>query len=285
MSRRIGAFIALGTLAAGAVKMLTGDRTAPAPYDVDDAAPWGPVWARVSRDAHGQLAKPGTVRPYGLPPDVRRCSRPRAALGLAESIAERHRIGQAFTITMRHLCLTESGGMFGRPADTFDARATRDAYELVMRTGGPDRSPHVPRDGAGWRYNTWVIEDGHRQVDGDANPDDNLITAWGCYQFNRDAIRELGAGVAWPWLLDVEAEVALPVGHYARIWRQVAAGRTTDVDCAAMVRLYHRSPRAYGDALPDVLAGHGALATMPASHRSIIKRHLTNSGLYVPVVG
>lgn len=113
-----------------------------------------------------------------------------------------------------------------------------------------------------------------------------LITAWGCFQWNRDAVRQpvpgqppTRAAFAWEWTAD--EELAHPIAMYRWLWRHALERRASEVDAARLVRLWHRSPvaaKAYRESGARTLWPL-AWAAVPAAHRSIVDRHLSAAGI------
>lgn len=115
-----------------------------------------------------------------------------------------------------------------------------------------------------------------------------LITAWGCFQWNRGAIANAGhmapIGIpgfssrvsgAWEWTPD--EELALPMMMYRQIWRYVRERRGSELDAARAVRLWHRTStggRQYLESGARTLWPL-AWAAVSADHRTIVDRHLT----------
>lgn len=111
----------------------------------------------------------------------------------------------------------------------------------------------------------------------------SLITAWGAFQFNRDAWRALPgvAKAAFPWDAMPREEIERPVARYAALYREVRSAGGTAFDAARGIRLWHRSPAAYRG---YVRAGRGAgfsaaWAAVAASHRTSVDEHLQKIGL------
>jgi len=176
----------------------TGTSISPVPYAVAAGEKYGSRWK--------------STRPPGLPTYARPTSVRNAAVPAIESFARAQNKGENFVATVRHLAQTESGAMYARPANTFNA---------------------LPLD----------------QRQGKA-----LITAWGAFQFNRDAWRSLlkrynwqsASGVnrdtAFPWDSTPQEEIDLPVRRYAEIFSEVRAAGGTDIDAARGIRLWHITP-------------------------------------------
>lgn len=197
-------------------------------YPVSPGARYGPKW----KDA----------RPPGLPATARACSAREAAIPRVRSIAEDEALDRLFVDTLAHLAMTESGGMYARPANVFDARP-------------PGQRPEgVP-----------------------------LITAWGVFQFNRDAWRHLPGtrDSAMPWDCTPDEEVRRPVGRYAQLFRAVVDAGGRPLDAARSLRLWHRSPKEYRAYLrrgsdADFLS---AWSAVPAVHRDTVDAQLAKGGI------
>ncbi|NEP86157.1 MAG: peptidoglycan-binding protein [Okeania sp. SIO2C2] len=84
-----------------------------------------------------------------------------------------------------------------------------------------------------------------------------LITAWGVFQFNRDAWRSL-PGVAkneFPWDSTAYEEIARPIKWwYAKRFRQVLSKGGSAIDGAGAIRIFHITPRLYGKWLKYAIA-------------------------------
>jgi hypothetical protein len=131
-----------------------------------------------------------------------------------------------------------------------------------------------------------VVGDGERQ------PAGALITAWGPYNFNRDAWRSAGIhsfgiapvaqysggvpiGQAFPWQATTLEQVAIPIAIYEQIWRKARRGQASTLDAARAVRLWHKNPSEYLRYVSSGPAGwRSAWARVPAGARNTIDRHL-----------
>ena len=197
-------------------------------YDVVPGRPYGPLW--------------GARRPPGLPAAARLTSRDGAAAPVFEQYAQEQMLHDVFVRLVAHMAATESGGMFARPADNFDARPP---------TQRPAGRP--------------------------------LITAWGAFQFNRDAWRLLpGVGAAeFPWDSTPYDEIARPVLKYAVLFSDVLGAGGSDFDAARGVRLWQRTPAGYGRYLTrGVRVGFAtAWSRVDARHRAVVDRHLRGAGI------
>jgi hypothetical protein len=111
-----------------------------------------------------------------------------------------------------------------------------------------------------------------------------LITAWGAFQFNRDAWRSL-PGVAqtvFPWDSTPYDEITRPIQKYAELYFNVLGAGGSDLDAARGVRLWHRTPAGYRQYL-----GGGqrqgfstAWQRVSAQHRSAVDEHLRKAGVF-----
>jgi len=125
-------------------------------YRVDPSEPFGPRWK--------------TQRPPGLPLDAREASAEGEGERWVRQIADQQGLGPAFTGAILSLAHNESGGTFiiGLPANNFDTRP----------------SSERPRVERGSRYDQYP-----RDTGGDGIQD--VITAWGLFQFNKGAWQRL----------------------------------------------------------------------------------------------
>lgn len=114
-------------------------------------------------------------------------------------------------------------------------------------------------------------------------PGKSLITAWGAFQFNRDAWRSLPgvARTAFPWDSTPREEIARPVARYARLYRDVLSAGGNAVDAARGIRLWHKTPagfRAY--VKTGGSAGFGrAWQQVSETRRQVIDKRLRESGV------
>ncbi|MES1241873.1 MAG: D-alanyl-D-alanine carboxypeptidase family protein [Acidobacteriota bacterium] len=110
-----------------------------------------------------------------------------------------------------------------------------------------------------------------------------LITAWGAFQFNRDAWRSLPgvASTAFPWDCTPREEIARPIERYARLFRDVVAAGGGPVDAARGIRLWHITPAGFGSYLRTGRgSGFGtAWQQVPADRRQQIDKRLRESGV------
>jgi LAS superfamily LD-carboxypeptidase LdcB len=161
------------------------------PYVVVAQHKYGPKWK--------------SQQPPGLPMNARLTSQSGAAIPEIEQLARSQGLGEVFITTVRHLAQTESGAMFGRPANIFNA------------------------------------------LPGDQRQGKPLITAWGAFQFNRDAWRSLNgvASTAFPWNSTPYEEISRPIQKYAELFTAVRALGGSEIDAARGVRLWHVTPAGY----------------------------------------
>jgi hypothetical protein len=110
-----------------------------------------------------------------------------------------------------------------------------------------------------------------------------LITAWGVFQFNRDAWRALpGVGKHdFPWNCTPQEEIERPVARYAELFQGVQAAGGSDLDAARGIRLWHRSPAAYRKFLQGGRQDGftAAWADVPSQHQAKVDKHLGNAGI------
>lgn len=131
----------------------------------------------------------------------------------------------------------------------------------------------------------------------DARPENarggaSLITAWGCFQWNRDAIqnaRHMAAigipGFATParfgWEWSADDELRLPIAMYRQIWDWARARRATALDAARAVRLWHQVSGVGRQHLERAARTHWQVswALVPEERRAIVDRHIRAVGL------
>jgi hypothetical protein len=177
-------------------------------YNVTHGRDYGPHWQQ--------------QKPPGLPDWARLTSTAGAARSFIERTAQAQELGETFLELVLHLAQTESGQMFARPANNFDAR------------------PPEERQGR------------------------DLVTAWGVFQFNRDAWTALipagehsskpshvpqgtsgcsaAPGCVYPWDSTPYEEILLPIQKYAQIYQAITSTGGSALDAARGVRLWQRSP-------------------------------------------
>ncbi len=262
-------------------------------YAIDPERPYGP-WHRRKRPSGlptlvGVASGPsGTLRLDGLeqarlqadirrvytarfraPPTgvvlrrVRLASKPGAALDPIARVAGQAGLGEPFVKTMVQLARTEGeGGTFAVAARNFNAAC---------------RGTKVNR------RRLCTLVDAPRGAD-------PLITAWGVFQWNRDAGRELSSldnlGLKapripsdWqPWDWSATKEIAVPIDYYAQLWRLVRKRGGSVRDAARGVRLWHTGPtrfRRYFNRGADARAW----ARVQTKVSGRIDRHLAHAGV------
>jgi hypothetical protein len=124
-------------------------------------------------------------------------------------------------------------------------------------------------------------------VDGPRSPGKKIVTAWGIFQWNRDALRSLARNTRYipalarhlhdklPWELTQREEVDLPVKAYAHLWRAVKKAGGSDYDAARGVRLWHTSPGRFNRYIASGLNWGAQDHTVTAR----IDRHLRKAGI------
>ena len=185
-------------------------------------------------------------RPPGLPTTARKASARGAALPHIENLAQQQNLGNIFVKTVKHLATTESGAMFARPADN------RVRPFNVLPRGQRGGKPY--------------------------------ISAWGVFQFNRDAWRGL-PGVsknAFPWESTPYEEIIHPIRKYAKIFSDVRQAGGTELDAARGIRLWHMQPN--GLYKPYLRRGKQsgfstAWKRVPTKYKRRVDRHLRNAGV------
>jgi hypothetical protein len=194
---------------------------------------------------------------------VRHASARGAAIGPVAEQATRHGHGHAFVKAITQLARTEGeGGTFGVAARNFNAGcATRGIHAKRLCT-----PVDVPR------------------------PPKSLITAWGVFQWNRDAGRLLHAlnglglrappipGDWMPWDWTAAEEIVIPINYYAQLWALVRRQGGSELDAARGVRLWHTGPSRFRKFLND---GVNAVAwtLVPRAVAEPIDKHLKNAGI------
>lgn len=180
-----------------------GSKRTPAP--LKGGRGYGPVW--------------GLQRPPGLPRIARQALQVDPSTVRARAAMQG--LGRGFEGAAIHMAAKESAFMLARPADRFDARCLpsyqgESDYELAAR-------------------GVCTLVDGTRA----GGP---LVTAWGLFQWNRDAWRDSGGPGLWPWDATPEEEMQHPLHVYAQVWRQAAARAR---DPVRAVFLWQASPVAW----------------------------------------
>ena len=127
---------------------------------------------------------------------------------------------------------------------------------------------------------------------------ERLITAWGVFQFNRDAWTralqrllpdpqwrqgrvswiprgqagcENPLGCIFPWDCTAEEEVELPVARYAQLFQAVRQAGGTDFHAARGIRFWHRAPSLHQGYVED-----GALTGFDAAWSRLPQRYTSN---------
>ncbi|QGZ90771.1 peptidoglycan-binding protein [Microcystis aeruginosa] len=109
------------------------------------------------------------------------------------------------------------------------------------------------------------------------------ISAWGVFQFNRDAWRSL-AGVsqtAFPWDSTPDEEIARPIRKYAELFSQVTRAGGSPIDAARGIRLWHMRPALYRSYFTSGQRQgfSSAWQRVDQERRIKIDRHLRNAGV------
>lgn len=117
----------------------------------------------------------------------------------------------------------------------------------------------------------------------------SIITAWGAFQFNRDAWRSLPgvAATAFPWDSTPYDEIARPILKYAGLFSEVIGAGGSDVDAARGVRLWHRTTAGYRQYLHTGQRQGFATAwqQVAVSHRNAVDRHLHAANILESALG
>lgn len=180
-----------------------------------------------------------------------------------ESIAAQQGQGPAFVSAVVELADGESGACFGLPAHNFDARLASGYSAANAAARGLVPFPN-----------------GERRPNGKA-----LITAWGCFQFNRDAWRALPGvhPMAFPWDCTPDEELRRPIEKYAQLWRRAVAAGLSAGRAHAMIRAWHAGPAYYSRVISAVEGGGsfaGAWAAhVPSTTARRIEKHVSDAGL------
>lgn len=111
----------------------------------------------------------------------------------------------------------------------------------------------------------------------------NLITAWGAFQFNRDAWRALPgvSRTAFPWQASIREELEKPIDRYAALFRSIKSAGGDDVAAARGIRLWHRTPTGFKRYLRNGRSDGFASAwrAVPSRHRNPVDAHLSAAGV------
>lgn len=193
---------------------------------------------------------------------VRLASKPGAAVPYAQKVAAEHQLGDTFVRTMANLVQREGeGGTWAAPARNFNVPCQTKAVDGARRCTVID----APRTGT-------------------------LITAWGAFQWNRDAGRDLHTlddlGLTapsiprdWmPWDWSPHDEIAIPVEYYAQLFALVKRRGGNDRDAARGVRLWHTGPSRFRRYIAAG-ASDRAWSQVDATIANRIDRHLADAGV------
>jgi len=201
-------------------------------------------------------------RPPGLPFEARPTSTREAGLKILAHHLDANGVTGALRSALEEMAKKESGAQLGRPTGTFDAR---------IKVRGQDGPPHY--------YGTAV--DGLR-------PSGGIVTAWGIFQFNRDAWRALPgvSNSAFPWDASIEEEIGRPLAVYVSLWNDARTAGADEVSAARYVHLWQHGS-SYSNRFKSGAAKLGGDASawaqawldVPADHRNVIDKHLRNAGV------
>ena len=139
-------------------------------------------------------------------------------------------------------------------------------------------------------------------------PGKSLITAWGVFQFNRDAwtglftstertsrssfvpvgtggCRSTG-GCVFPWDATPDEEIRRPIERYAELYKEIRTAGGRPVDAARGVRLWHATPAGYRRYLANGRSlGFGtAWSQVDDARRHRITRRLEQGGIHAETV-
>ncbi len=112
--------------------------------------------------------------------------------------------------------------------------------------------------------------------------DKGLITAWGVFQFNRDAWRSLtGDKEAFPWEATPYEEISKPIQKYAELYSAVLDKGGNMVDAARGIRLWHMRPNQYRQYSKNggKQGFSEAWKKIDKNRRAKIDNHLNNAGV------
>ncbi len=136
-----------------------------------------------------------------------------------------------------------------------------------------------------------------------------LVTAWGAFQYNRDAWTCLisaadrpkrisyvpngtpgcsgcrgGGGCVFPWDSTPREEIELPIVQYAGLFRAVLAVGGTELDAAGSLRLFHITPAGFRAWLKRAkrVGCSAAWRTRSARQRARVRRFLGTAGVRSP---
>ena len=114
-------------------------------------------------------------------------------------------------------------------------------------------------------------------------PGKPLITAWGAFQFNRDAWRSMPgvSSTAYPWDSTPYDELSRPISRYVKLFSDVTKAGGSGVDAARGIRLWHRTPVGYQTYLHRGRDSNFASAwqQVDPSHRTRVDAHLHAAGI------
>ncbi|MEZ4435406.1 MAG: hypothetical protein R3F65_23630 [bacterium] len=195
---------------------------------------------------------------------VRLASPRGAALGPLESAATATGLGETFVKAMLQFAAAEGeGGTFAVPARNFN--------------GACGDTAHLKK-----RLCTGVM--GERRGK-------DLITAWGVFNWNRDAgrfLHLLNKRVRravpklpddWmPWDWSSAEEILVPLATYVAIYDAVSSVGGSALDGVRAARLWHKSPAAFNKWAATRFSGRG-WAEQPADYKATIDNHLRTAGV------
>jgi hypothetical protein len=112
---------------------------------------------------------------------------------------------------------------------------------------------------------------------------DAYISAWGAFQFNRDAWRALPgvSQTAYPWECTAYEELSRPIARYAELFRSLKTAGASDHDCARALRLWHMAPSVYNTYVRNAQRVGFAQAWLsaPEQYRSKAEQFAAEAGL------
>lgn len=111
------------------------------------------------------------------------------------------------------------------------------------------------------------------------------ISAWGVFQFNRDAWRNLPgvAASAFPWDCTPREEIQRPLEKFASLFHQVLSAGGNTLDAARGVRLWHRTPTGFNSFLAKGrrVGFRQAWLEVAADHRLRVDNYLRQAGFRI----
>ena len=137
-------------------------------------------------------------------------------------------------------------------------------------------------------------------------PGKGLITAWGVFQFNRDAWTSVipgssrssrrsfkpkgdsgcgyREGCVYPWDTNSSEEIAIPIKKYANLFKEVKSLGGSDADAAAGLRIWHISPNRYNSWKSRGRSStfNSAWNGLPLDFRSRIRSFLRKANIQAP---